>query len=338
MQRRGAKAKSRSGSVSFLRAVGGLVIGGYLMWLALRHISTDEILVLTRRLQMSWVAVGVGFYWADLVLRTERWRALLEGLANVPANNPGRYTRLGEVLLVGYAVNNILPARLGELFRADYAGRRLALPPATVFGTIIIERLLDGIIVAVGLCIGLAVLFGEDAVAPGYREPLMIIAFCGAGIITAAVTGIFAATHYPHAIDWLPNAARRVFVDLFRGIECFRTGVASYVVLITLMIWLLEGAAIWCLTNASGIELGWWASVVLVSALSLGTLVPTAPAYIGSYQLIFGLCLASFGLPAAAGVLNATMVQVFLLAPVTIGGLLIYSVTQFTGVMRTANG
>ena len=43
---------------------------------------------------------------------------------------------------------------------------------------------------------------------------------------------------------------------------------------------------------------------------SLSVLALTAPGYIGSLQLVFGLVLAAFALPAEAGVAGATLVQI----------------------------
>src|SRR5262249_23673165 len=109
-----------------------------------------------------------------------------------------------------------------------------------------------------------------------------------------------------------------------------------HILALSLAIWLLEGCAIWCLVRAAGLSLGIAQTAVLVGTLSLGTLVPTAPAYLGSFQLIFGVCLASFGFSSALGVFGAGLVQVFLLGPVTIAGLLLYSAEHVLATVRLA--
>jgi uncharacterized membrane protein YbhN (UPF0104 family) len=319
----------------------GVAIGGALLWLALRGTSAADLVELARQVQFRWVALAMLLYGTDLMLRTGRWRALLRGLKTGAA--PPRYCRLGEVLVVGYAVNNVLPARLGEFFRADYAGKRLGLNRATVFGTIVIERLLDAVVVAGGLCIGLAVLGSiEGGIVSGYREPLAIIAGCGAAAIIAVVAIIAGVLRQPRLLDRLldrlPPTAGRLGGQLLHGLGCFRHAGLCRVVVLSLLIWLCEGAAIWSLVRAADVSLGPGQTVVLVGALSLGTLVPTAPAYLGSYQLIFGLCLASFGLPSAVGVFGAALVQVFLLGPVTLAGLLLYSAKHVVAAMRLATG
>lgn len=322
-----------------LRALAGMAIGGALLWLALRGTSASDFAELAKQVQFRWVALAMLFYWADLVLRTGRWRDLLQGLPPAPLQRPDRYRRLGEVLLVGYAVNNVLPARLGEFFRADYAGKRLGLHRAAAFGTIVIERLLDAIVVAGGLCIGLVILGSiEGGIAARYREPLAIIAGCGAAAIIGVAVIIASVLRHPQLLDRLPNFAGRLSRQLLDGLGCFRRAGLCRIVVMSLAIWLLEGGAIWSLVRAADVSLGPGQTIVLVGALSLGTLVPTAPAYLGSYQLIFGLCLASFGLSSAVGVFGAALVQLFLLGPVTIAGLLFYSTNHVLAAMRLAAG
>ncbi len=57
-----------------------------------------------------------------------------------------------QALLVGYAVNGALPARLGELFRADYLSRRSDFSGSTALASIVVERLLD-LLAAVSLLV-----------------------------------------------------------------------------------------------------------------------------------------------------------------------------------------
>jgi hypothetical protein len=65
---------------------------------------------------------------------------------------------VAEALLVGYGFNNLIPARLGELVRADYAKRQFGVSRSAALGSIVIERLLDGFIVVLCLSEGLLVI------------------------------------------------------------------------------------------------------------------------------------------------------------------------------------
>lgn len=307
-------------------ALAGIAIAGVLLWLALRGTSTADLAAMAKQLQFRWVVLAMLLYWAGLVLRTGRWRILLQGLEPAPLLRPDRYNRLGEVLLVGYAANNVLPGGLGELFRANHAGKQLPLTPAAVFGTIVIERLLDAIVVAAALCIGIAVLgLVEDASAASSRYALAVIAACASMGVLAAAATIWGVMRFPELLLRLPPFAKRPARELRYGLGCFGYAQLPRLAAISLAIWLVEGTAIWSLVRAAGVALGPGQTAVLVGALSLAALLPAATAHLGSYQLIFGLCLAGFGLPAAVGVFGASLVQVFLLGPVMLAGLVLYA-------------
>ena len=62
------------------------------------------------------------------------------------------------IILIGYAANNLLPIRLGEIVRALIIEKRYDIPKMQVMGTIVIERLFDGLVLAIFLAIIIALL------------------------------------------------------------------------------------------------------------------------------------------------------------------------------------
>ena len=73
------------------------------------------------------------------IARTLRWRAILAG------SPVGSLTGLFGVLMVGFATNNLLPARLGEFARAYLLRRRTGLRKTFVLASIFLERIFDGL-------------------------------------------------------------------------------------------------------------------------------------------------------------------------------------------------
>ena len=67
-------------------------------------------------------------------------------------------------------------------------------------------------------------------------------------------------------------------------------------------------------------------ALVVVGAASLSTFLPSAPAYIGTYQYAFVLALQQLGLDGALGVAAATLVQLVLFGPVALGALAVMAV------------
>ena len=63
------------------------------------------------------------------------------------------YAAVARALLVEYGLNTIMPARLGELFRAEFFNCTIGVSRVWALTSIVIERLFDGVTVV--LCLGL---------------------------------------------------------------------------------------------------------------------------------------------------------------------------------------
>lgn len=309
---------------AILQGIAGIAVGAVLLWLALRDTNIDEIQRLVGQIQVRWVFAALACYAVDITLRVQRWHILLRRLVAVP------WYGVGEILIVGYAVNNVLPARLGELFRADYAKRRCGLTRSAVLGTIVIERLCDGFAVVFCLAGGL-VLLGASATASDLSE-LQLIALTAGGGLFCITAALLAVIHFGKVLEWLPAFLVRHLTSLTHGTKTFTARTAGPVIGLTVVIWIVEALAIWSIVRAIDLEMNVAQGLVLIGAISLGTLVPTAPAYVGSYQFVFALVFVAFGWAASAGIVAATVTQFTLMLPLTLLGLLLTVLRSLHGM------
>ena len=84
-------------------------------------------------------------------LRIRRWSRFI-GIYEQPPTGA-----LMRALSLGYALNFVLPFKLGDLFRAWYAGRRMKNGVGLALATVVVDRFLDILAVALlfaGLWIG----------------------------------------------------------------------------------------------------------------------------------------------------------------------------------------
>ena len=91
------------------------------------------------KVKYMYILYACLFLWFSVWIRAIRWRYLFN-MQNSPTT-----LSLYKIELIGYFGNNILPLRLGELMRAYITGKEWNLPKSYVFGTVIMERLLDTI-------------------------------------------------------------------------------------------------------------------------------------------------------------------------------------------------
>jgi uncharacterized protein (TIRG00374 family) len=105
-------------------------------WLAMRNAN------------IYFVLAAFSIYYLSFPIRTFRWRMLLENVGYTKENGIQlpQFWKLLEIIYVSWFANVIVPAKLGDLYRAYLLRREAGLPASRTFGTILAERLLDLII------------------------------------------------------------------------------------------------------------------------------------------------------------------------------------------------
>jgi glycosyltransferase 2 family protein len=126
-------AKSRSivrYSISFLLAFGFL-------YLAFRGVKLSELWESLKGVNYWWIALLIPLNVLMNWIRAERWAHLL-----APIKSHISKRSLFSGVMIGYAINNVLP-RVGEIVRPYIIGNRERISRTSVFGTIVVERILD---------------------------------------------------------------------------------------------------------------------------------------------------------------------------------------------------
>ena len=301
----------------FLRAILGTALGIGFLWLALRGQDLQEVFDVWARSDGSWLLVGTTIYATSLVVRVARWYCLLVVVV------PARPQVVGEVLLVGTAMNNVLPARLGELIRADYGKRRLGATRSALLATIVVERLADLATIVAALLCGMVVL---EPLLHDVGRPWRIINFAavlGGCLFAVALTAVVLLPRAENISQLLPGFVRRRLDDLISALQSLGEVRTTPFIALTLGVWSLEAAALACILHASRIDFHIFELLLVLGLANLGTLVPTAPAYLGSYQFSYAIAFSALGWSSAHGIAVATTAQAFLLLPATMLGILV---------------
>ena len=291
-------------------AIFGLSVGSVFLWLAFRGVDVGNLLAITRRCSPLLLGMAVAVYWFSMMLRIVRWHLLLNQLAEVSR------ARVSEVLLVGYAANTVLPARLGEVVRAAYAGRRTNAPMTEVFGSIVIERALDLVALVICLSTGLGLYYhaGGDAMSD-----IGLIAL-NAGVMVLGAVGVIALVRAGIFEGLIPRWLMAPYGQLRRGLRSLNAASVLQALFYTTGIWSVEIAAAALVFKAFGVELSVAQALLMMGATALSTMIPTAPGYLGTYQYVLAHFMVVFGYDREVGLVAATAIQCCFLGTVSVAG------------------
>ncbi len=276
---------------------------------------TAEALSHTRLLWLApcFVLVAVG-----IALRAMRWQRLLPTTdRTVPIR------RITPILLIGYLGNTVLPARLGEPIRAYLLARREGLSSFEVFGTALLERILDVAVLAV---MAFAASWAIGAV-PWVVQLTGVAAGIGLLIVTLlTLVGIGPAIRIVDRLagDLRLVAAGSILTRLDRFARGFggrsqRLPVAEAAA-VSIPIWLVDASICWLAAQSIGANLGAAAALLVVAVGALGTSIPSAPGYIGTYELAASAAARAVGLGAPEALSLAIVIHAITLLPVAVAG------------------
>ena len=315
-------------------------------WFAVRGIPLGEVAAAMKGVDLVvLVGLSVPAYLASLLFRGLRWRHLTNPVA------PLSWRLLTRGVSIGFMVNNLVPLRIGEVARAWYVARESGSSASALFGTVVLERVID-VVSVVLLCF--AVLSFARAGSPESsflsRGAILLLP---AGAIPLG--GLILLRLIPDKVIGLAVWLMRPLPDrvsgfLERALRNFTTGLGAlsggshlfWIAFHSVMIWVvLSMIPMLAGLLAFGIELGSPARMLTVSYLALGAVgaavaIPAAPGFFGTYQLAFKTVLERFGVDSPTALALGLAVWFVFWLTLTAVGLIVMRVggSRFSDLMR----
>lgn len=137
----------------------GLVVAALFLYLSFRDVALTDLMEEITQISLWWVIPYFLVVLSSNLARAERWKMLLD---DETGQNCSRRVMLSGVMY-GYIVNMTIP-RAGEVFRAVYASRKSTIESTKLFGTIILERVIDVGMMVLMLLVTFVVLVNDPAV------------------------------------------------------------------------------------------------------------------------------------------------------------------------------
>lgn len=280
---------------------GGFLLAALLLFLAFRGTDVGEIWEAFAHADYRWLLPVVIVLLGSHLLRAWRWQILLGALPPAELENgTPRFRPAFYSLMIGYMVNYAAP-RLGEVARTANLAARERMSFSSVFGTVVAERVLDVLMLALGLLSVLLLLadrlgvMGDLFLAPFEGGNVWFVIAAAAATVVVVVLLIMMFRRLLQNRPDLPflrwttkmKPIYASFVDGFATVR--RTPQRVLLVVLTLAIWGLYAVAAYIPFVMLHMEDRFALSLVdswsIMILGSLGVVVPS-PGGTGSYHYI----------------------------------------------------
>jgi len=265
-------------------------------------------------------------------LRAIRWRIILEPVA------PGlRIAPLWRSIAIGGMVNNLIPARAGEIARAYALTRETPVPFASALASLAVDRLFDMVVL-----LGLGVVAMLDPAFPrGARVAGQTLGHLAQGsvvLVVLLVGGLYMLAIFPsQLVRAFEIFARKVspaveergkgaLLRFSAGLSVLKSpGRFAAVFAWTIAHWLMNAFAFWLGFMAVGIHLGFAAALFLQLLIAMGVALPSAPGFFGVFEKLATVGLAIYGVTATAATSWAIGFHILSFIPITVIGIYYFS-------------
>jgi len=270
-----------------------IVIAVLFLYLAFYDVNLSEVLQLASRASVFWMVVFILASMLGHYIRALRWKVILHSV-----KPDAKIKNLFGALMVGYGVNCVTP-KFGEITRAILIGKLEGLSRSSMFGTVIVERVID--ILALGFAVLVsAFVWSSDIYEsfPWLKSTLYISAF----LMIAVLTIIFLLVRFREKFygfilkitgrisTKLTERMSYVFEMLIRGFTSLKGAKNySFTVSLTLLLLLVYGftafLGFYILEMQEIMRVNYTMGWVLMSISAIGVVIPT-PGATGSYHAL----------------------------------------------------
>jgi glycosyltransferase 2 family protein len=317
------------GVSDILRVGLGLAISGFFVWLLADKLNLSQVFSLLREASGTWIIAGIGLLSVDYVLRAIRWWLMIR------KDSPQVFlSSVFCVLLAGFAANNVLPLRAGDVMRAFWFNRRLQSSSGFLLGTLILERALDLLTL---LTIWLIVITTTHFQMPRAGLIHAVLLLTIAGVVALGIVLTMAAkieslmVRIAHLFFGDRPVVGKIIFSIRSVFAVFKScGPRLMLGLIALSggAWILEGAVFWMVANALHLRMiasSPWLAFVFGN---FAAMIPSAPGYVGTFHAAVITALLTTGCERNAAASFAIFVHAVIWICVTSTGAITYFVSS----------
>jgi glycosyltransferase 2 family protein len=250
---------------------------------SLRAISQTNVLI---------YALAFAAFYFSFVVRTIRWEILLR---NTGESN--RFGGLFHIVILAWFANCVLPAKMGDFYRAYLLRQQTDVSGSKGLGTIFSERALDFLVLMSLLVISGLISF--RATVPERFLPAFIV---GLLIAVGLIAGLLVVRYSEGRLSrYLPERLRERAARFKHGLLSAFAGRLPLLLGLTVVVWMAESTRLFLVVQALPLHISLSLAQIMFIAL-VASLLTTIPALPGGLVLVEGgiiAVLVFFGLTAS---------------------------------------
>lgn len=273
---------------AWLKALVGLTVSIWAVYLCVTRFDWTEVWQQIASIPAGVVVLAVILYLAGFILRA--WRASLMMAKMCQPSMKHSFA----IVTIGYAVNNLLPLRMGELARADAAARRYGIHRLAAITQVAAERILDALSIVALLLVSLVFLNIDGP----HSDVLVDLVTLASVFFVIGLIGFVLVIRCGEMIKILLRKFGKLgdllsmkVIDVLACLGCSRR--LGLVIVASLLTWIFEASSFSALAMYWEIRQPILTGLFVMGVVNLSVMLPSAPGHIGVYHWAVVLALGA---------------------------------------------
>ncbi len=270
----------------------GFLISIALLYFSLRGIKFAEILMTLRKADYRLLILPFVFIAIALTGCAYRWSKV--------AGENVRFSQTFTALIIGLFVNNVLPARIGELARGYVLSRKTGLSFTYTLSTVLADRFFD----LVGLLAITFLFFPRHALPPAVSRAIYLLV--GLLVVSITLMIVLSQRKFAGKVSEMLRKIKRPFfsgiaekiLEVQQNLKRINSPVnLAGLTLLSMMNWFSMSVALYFVALSLGVSISFVYIPFVCALLNMGLTIPSSPGYIGVYQFLLVYLLSVFDVP-----------------------------------------
>ncbi len=296
----------------------GLIISILLLYLSLKDVRLRDIWETLKRADLRYSLLPLLFIFGAASGASYRWARV--------AGTDVRFRETFVSLLIGLFINNVLPARIGELARGYVLSRKKGLPFTYALSTVLVDRFFD----LTGLLFLTLFFFPKQELPHRISQGIYLVI----GLALLCVIAILAlsrerlANHVSSRLMKVEKSFLTRFAKTVLSIQENLKRITSPLLIllfaaISFSTWFCMSLALYMVILALGVKIDFAYVPFVCALLNMGITIPSSPGYIGLYQFLLVYLLSLFGVPKHEAFAVSVLYHASWYVPYTVIGFLL---------------
>lgn len=291
----------------------GIVVSILFIYLVFRGANLSSVLEYIANLNVSILILVSLMSLLLVIVKTYRWKLLLDKSDTIP------YKKLLSINFIAHFLNIVFPLRAGEVAQIFLTKAHTQTSKSNIVGSLFLNKFME--LISLLILFYSLMVFVSIPIPNFWISPLRYL---------LVFTIIFLLLFAFNLVDLrkIKEPSNKILASLYRFLLSLKhiqdKTLLIKSILLSILVWCIEFLMIYILLFAFGINVPFWATIVIVVGINLAMLIPATSASFGTYEYAIILVLAMFSVSKEQAVAFAIMLHFLEIFFVLILGFIFY--------------